>query len=69
MITELGNRCQEMARIEDFASFKSENSRLFIRLSEQMVYFSVVYYKLILFAKYTNWIRHELYQLTRHGRN
>ena len=24
MITELGKRCQEMARIEDFASFKSE---------------------------------------------
>ena len=24
MITELGKRCQEMARIEDFASFKLE---------------------------------------------
>jgi hypothetical protein len=24
MITELGKICQEMARIEDFASFKSE---------------------------------------------
>ena len=24
MITELGKRCQEMARIENFASFKSE---------------------------------------------
>jgi hypothetical protein len=24
MITELGKRCQEMVRIEDFASFKSE---------------------------------------------
>jgi hypothetical protein len=24
MITELGKRCQEMDRIEDFASFKSE---------------------------------------------
>jgi hypothetical protein len=25
MITELGKRCQEMARIEDCASFKSEH--------------------------------------------